>query len=181
MQPSARLLQPLLLILGLALAAVPAFADTTYDYTGQDYTVLTTGSYNSSMSMTGSFTVASPLGGDFSATPGLISWQFNDGVITWNWSDASIVDFSIVTNATGAIDDWFIGLSGNSGYLVISYADFDIVNSGNGLAYSGVPGVWSETSLVPEPAGYLWFDLSFCALVVGVLAKGRRRVEARAV
>ena len=103
-----------LLALGLALGAVPASADTAYNYTGSDYTIAGA-PYTTSMDMTWTFSVASPLSdnlNDSDISSEITSWQFTDGVGTYDSSDAILNTAEISTGSTGAIDGWDFSVTG---------------------------------------------------------------------
>ena len=103
-------------LLGLValLATASAFAATTYTYTGPAYT-LVTGTYTTSMQITGSFTTAAPLApnlSDVDITGQVTSYSFSDGVNTYTNSDinARIFAFKVSTDASGTITYWGIVL-----------------------------------------------------------------------
>ncbi|HEY5329440.1 MAG TPA: PEP-CTERM sorting domain-containing protein [Acidobacteriaceae bacterium] len=107
-----------------ALLAIPsaALADTTYTYTGKDFTVISNypdGTYTTSDFVSGSFVVASPLdpSTDYTQLFGyphvaFTSFSFSDGVHTITDATAySDFEFDIDTDASGNIVDWDIELS----------------------------------------------------------------------
>jgi hypothetical protein len=193
MRPNFKAVPLAVLASGLALATVPALADTTYEYTGLDYNSFYTAysgtnPYTSSMSLTGEFNVSSPLGddlSDYTFTP--ISWEFNDGLYTYTPSSPGLASelFQVSTDASGNIDAWTVEIhfspggfadTGISGYDWVE-DPYDLYGSyGNYNAYSFILGSWSEVpagSPVPEPSGTLGFGL--CALALGLFIRERRR------
>jgi hypothetical protein len=143
------------------LFSLPAFADTTYTYTGNPMTYSGTGNANvcggSECSITGSFTVASSLGDNFSGTVTPESYSFTDG--NQNLSTGSIVNFfTASTDASGAINGWAIELEalGYGPWMVTESSGLD--ESYNGyLVYNYAPGTWTseDPTATPEPSSLL--------------------------
>jgi len=101
-----------------AMTAASAWASATYTFTStnlgtfSNYTTCSTGpcaNYNSSMQLTGSFTLAAALPANFSGasdiTSQVTSYSFSDGLNTYSSSDPNsrIYQFFISTDGTGAI------------------------------------------------------------------------------
>jgi hypothetical protein len=110
------------LICAVVLGASQARA-ITYTYTGNDFTSITdqtppTGIYTTSMSVTGSFTLAAPLAANLGtpATPTdifplVLSFSFSDGRNTL--TNNSVLAFPVIevaTDSLGNIDHWIISL-----------------------------------------------------------------------
>src|SRR5262245_13854615 len=106
-------------IVSPVLATAPAVADTIYTYTGHSYTSIgdgpiPAGSYDFTMSVNGSFTLANPLAAYLSnsnITASVLSFSFFDGRTTLDTS--SVLpgkDFRFSTDAAGNITGWDIGL-----------------------------------------------------------------------
>jgi len=102
----------------LALVADTALA-TTYTYTGKPFTQIATPPYTSTMSITGTFDTASPLPANLAWTANgigpsgsnlLTAWSFTDGVRTYTNLNSTSTWFSISTDASGNIDDFFVYL-----------------------------------------------------------------------
>jgi hypothetical protein len=114
----------LAVIVAAALSAwgpINARANTVYSYTGNDYTVTSdgtppSGAYDTTMSISGSFTLASPLSANLPVTdltPNVLSFSFFDGrnTITNLNQDPSLTSFTVTTDATGRIDQWLLELN----------------------------------------------------------------------
>jgi PEP-CTERM motif len=85
--------------------AIPAVADSTYTYTGPNFTLCDNlGSPCEVSNVSGSFTLASPLAANLSEdsiTPE--SYSFANGLTIWNNTNSSIVEFALSTNGSGNI------------------------------------------------------------------------------
>jgi PEP-CTERM motif len=175
-----------LLLGGLAacLLTLPVMADEIYTYTGQDFQVAT-GVYSTSDFVSGSFTLASPLGDnevDDSLTP--LSYSFSDGVQTiTSASPPSDVTFDVSTDASGNIEGWFINLESPSPYFQISTQTTpnqeDLGVNGGSEGYNFLDeGSWTMTSsgpsAVPEPGNVALIGLGLVA--IGLV---RRKVQQR--
>lgn len=151
----------LLALLTALLLPAPLLADTTYTYTGNDFT-FAVAPFTTSDSVSGWFTVAWPLPGNLSTgffTPEAFS--FTDGVDTITNATATLTSSfsSFSTNTSGDITGWEV-------YLLLP--DYNLVASESiptssedlssvatmGADNSNDPGTWTEsgsTSPVPEP------------------------------
>ncbi len=185
--------QPLLGAL-LVLSA-QAGASTTYVYTGTPYTNILNdnrsfgapepsdiipGTYDTSMSVTGSVELENPLGAnlsDFDAPPTVLNFSFFDGrnTIDKNSDGLARSSFRFNTNAQGEITFWDFGLivgdpslqSGGRNHIssffagvLIEFGSIDTTSITFGrtsdFGQSSVPGVWSiQTTPVPVPPS-LW-------------------------
>ena len=162
---------------GMVVAALPstsAFADTVYTYTGNPFN-LGNGPgttpvlpFTTSDSVSGWFTVATPLGDSVALAPvNAIAYSFTNGVDTITTGEAtSFFDFEIGTDATGAINVWDVDLGNSVGNYVGT--DFGPESGGDlELAihpetnFDGVaenlndPGTWTSNapiSTTPEPS-----------------------------
>jgi PEP-CTERM motif len=165
-QKRSLLLSALLLILPLPLPA-----DTVYTYTGNDFTQAFA-PYTTSESVTGSFTVADPIGPNLAYGPITVeSFSFSDGLdIFTNATPLAQEDFYFSTDAAGNFTNWSIFLQSDShdiytrgGGLGIGTGDGGVieipVNNQDPIADRlGAPGVWTEStdpSPVPEPSSLL--------------------------
>ena len=144
-----------------------AHADTVYNYVGQDFQYAD-GSFNTTDKVTGSFTVADPIGADYSGNVHVTSYSFSDGVQTLTKVNMPRYVFDLTTDANGHIVYYDITLDepalepsiwieredgGNPGIY-----SRDIVWSSNGSqAAVYQAGVFTEqsappTSVTPEPS-----------------------------
>lgn len=182
---------PCLVAFSLALTTVPARADYLYVYIGNDYTVADGSTYTTSMSMDGAFSVVTPFSDNLSnvdVTSGIGPWILLDGEFEWNSSDATLENFDVSTDGTGAIDGWNIAIdlgtppvegvtinsSSASGDAVNFYFDSTPVY----YASNSDPGIWEgPIQLTPEPASGL--DLALGGLALGLLAFGKRYLSVR--
>jgi hypothetical protein len=121
-----------LVLFAMLGVAAQAGADTIYSYVGHTYTdiadvPLPAGSFDSSMRVSGEFTLADPLAPGLASTditPLLTSFSFSNGRTTLTNLDPqlTIAAFSVSTDAFGAINLW-----------AISIQQLDAVNGGNDL------------------------------------------------
>jgi hypothetical protein len=174
-----RLLLPATLV--LAASTLIAHADTIYDYTGKDFTVVTYSPYTTKDFVTGSFTTTSPLADNLnkvSITPAAFS--FNDGVDTITNTNDNSAFFVISTNASGSIVDWGIVVSQNPHDLIElvggpqNYDIGDLGSNGTSLGENIVPGVFSSprsNGLTPEPSTLALFGTG----ILGLAGVARRK------
>lgn len=148
---------------GFLLSTAPyANGDTTYNYTGNDFTSVSA-PYTTSDSVTGSFTLAAPLAANLTSfttvTPQ--SFSFSDGVIgdtITNTSPGVGSQFSFETDGSGAITKWqvVVDITSVSNFSISTVnapggvGVFDQAQHGGGTTSGGntnSPGTWA----VPEP------------------------------
>lgn len=163
----------------LALLFAPAMhATTIYTYVGNPFTSVT-GTFTTSMRLTGSFTLNAPLADNLAGvqiTP--TDYSFFDGIETDSSSQPVSSMFFVSTNATGAIVAWAIQTGGLAGIsscsnsvsplpMLCGSATIDAVATPHGIAsVEGSPGTWTVTQ-VPERST---FTLLFGAMVcVGIM------------
>jgi hypothetical protein len=176
---------------------------TTYAYTGPDFITISdltppAGTYTTSMSVTGSFTVASPLGDNFSGNASPTSFSFSDGRSTITNSNATSAQFNLQTDASGSITGWDIilfiipsldltgtqshhiettnALGGDSAFIDECVADngseCTSTNADSASSAGAPPGTWVVT---PLPAALPLFATGLGGL--GLLSWRRKRKE----
>jgi len=105
-------------IVAVGMTISSAKAIVIHSYTGNNFTIIQDStppvlSYTTSMSVSGSFTVAAPLlslpaGTDISAL--VLDYSFNDGRQTFDSSNATTLAFNVSTDGAGDLLEWFINL-----------------------------------------------------------------------
>jgi len=99
----------------LALAVAPGATALTYGYSGNSYTLVVdntppSGTYTTSMNVSGSFTIAGSLAPNLALTDisgSVLSYSFNDGINTHTQANSSFVGpFNVATDGTGQIAEW---------------------------------------------------------------------------
>ena len=182
-----------LLVFSSRVSANPA----TYTYTGNPFNEFINGlACPPDCAISGSFTVASPIGDNFNGgiTPSMFS--FTDGNVTLSSAvGASIVGSGepvgmifVQTDASGAIVDWNIGVCSvpfSSNHVCLGSVelftggpsnpgDSVFIGAGSG-SNAGVPGTWmSSVAVTPEPnSGVLWL------LGVALMFVMRKRIGQR--
>ena len=152
-----------LFVAAVVVAAGPGVANASaiYDYTGNDFT-LVSGPYTTADSIMGSLTLSAPLGDNLNlvtVTPSAFS--FSDGVQSISASNGSgTSSFLFSTDATGNITQWDVNLciSPCSDLIQIqttsnlSIGTFDLGTNDAGTGINNLsPGVWSSPSVTPLP------------------------------
>jgi hypothetical protein len=154
----------------LTLCAVAAKADTTYSYTGPQFTEFGEASCPPECNITGSFTLATPLPANEvgAAITAKTPFAFSSGPFT----GTAFGPFLISTNAAGAIDGWAIavGETLDDGDIAVIFTanevgdqlSFGSPNPPNGFKFfmgadtfgATTSGFWtvSTSTGVPEPA-----------------------------
>ena len=159
--------------------SVPAFADTTYTYTGDNY-FLTYGSegYSTSDNLSGQITLANALApGTFSFLLSSVTFSFNDGVHVIDSANVTNGFFALQVNALGNITNWAFALGSAASSMASCNGCFLSLDlAGSKISYSGgvaTTGTWQKTS-VPEGSSMLMLGFSAIA-IMGAL---RRRFAA---
>jgi len=187
----------------LAVGAARVQAGTiTYTYTGNDYTDATT-PYTTSMSITASFTLASPLAPDtvYDGTLVPTAWSISDGVETITNTSADMLTFDAATNSVGGISSWLFGTSFTEGIADVILASFDdpshlfvspstfpcgtvnacdIIFAVGAMHVAGLagvasdPGTWSPASTVPEPSSVFFVAIALFSIAFIACRRNRR-------
>jgi hypothetical protein len=147
------------------LVPVARASSITYYYTGKEFTSYSGGFTcpTATCSLTGSMTLASPLGDNaFSDPTAPVSYSFSDGVTTFDNSNSTLINSLFATDGSGQITNWVLsGNLDNNQFTWYQSANWpgnavgDLVQLyGEGQASSSVAGTWSDTPPVvtPEPA-----------------------------
>jgi len=167
-----------------ALLSQPMFADITYTYTGNPFTDVTGPPYTTSDRVTGTVTLASPLGINLpfgtAVTP--LAFSFSDGVQTitnLNANPGSIFEFG--TGPTGAITGW--GIAVDTGLVnppdsITTSPAFDRGHLAGFSTPTGQvsdnPGVWTTVSDTGSTLALLFLSLT----ALGVAAPRLKRAAA---
>lgn len=180
----------LLLFVSACFFAFPRLAaadPVTYTYTGNPFTVVNCFSLSCNPALTGSFTVSSALGDNFSGfiTPSSFSFTGGDVATITNTSCAPSTcegpqpageSFWVATNASGAITQWGINLCSDNDCLADQInTSFEIFGTSGGADFvangavfarnQNDPGTWTSATATPEPSSLL-------LLATGLLALG---------
>jgi hypothetical protein len=180
-------LQSLFLSALLLVLPAPLLADTVYTYTGNDFNTISSPSvFTTADSISGSFTVATPLGANLEVEVQPVSFSFSDGVETFTQANTTASSNLVVfTDASGDIIAWDISLISSDSTNVLT-SDDNFIDEGfalvNGVAESGFvehdSGTWSvsetgDPSVAPEPS-----TLTFMATgALGLVGVMRRRLH----
>jgi hypothetical protein len=183
----------IVLLFAVALIAAqlsqPMFAvPITYSYTGNPFTTATA-PYTTSDKVTGSVTLAAPLGANMSFTLVVpLAFSFSDGVQTiTNLSTPLGATFEFETGPTGAITGWEVGLfvpvlTGN----IQTFGNFPFsiphsFDAGAGPLSSGAnqdaPGTWSTRTTVPDTGSTLSL-MTLALMALGLVARPFKRAAA---
>lgn len=97
-------------------AATPVAGQITYTYQGNPFTTAFA-PYTTAMSISGSFVVSAPLAPSSTTdlSGSLLAYSFFDGVEGSDSTNSLICQFSVTTNAAGAITGWNIWLRESGG------------------------------------------------------------------
>jgi len=156
-----------------------AWATTTYSYTGNNFNIIEnigniSGTYDTSMSLTGWFEVASPIAGN--ATNLFIaplSYSFYDGRNTYTNLNSGPYypgdSFKVWTDSTGNIINWYIVIYNNEDTGSVQTANYSAsypydqgfihvsgpTTTRDGGKVFNNPGVWTSTT-TPTPSPARW-------------------------
>jgi hypothetical protein len=169
----------LLLWAVLILAASGAMAQSSYEYSGNDYTLIINNdppagaTYSTSMSVRGSFTVAAELAPSMPLTDisgDILAYSFTDGAHLHTQDNSMLFGaFKIATDATGAIIEWQLttadrdplgptGVPGDQRQTISTAAITGLVLDRGQLqeclgSGSSCPLIWSDVGQVLNDAG----------------------------
>jgi len=179
-----------LVTLAVAMATVctpVAKANASYDYTGTEFTtfqVISGGPinpYSSTDFAQFGFTVAAPLGANFSGTVTPLLWAYGDGVVSLEGPGGNVGALTsafITTNGAGQITAWhFAGTSLSNANVpgmfgVSSGGDFGVALPLEGGIYQAsttVAGTWAgpqQGLSTPEPTPGVLIALSLAGLLL---------------
>jgi hypothetical protein len=193
----------ILLLAGVsaALTAPLSYANVTYTYTGNNfagfqYGDLPPGEYDKSMSVSGSFEVASAFEPNHGYNFKPLSYAFTDGRnrLT-SASPAGSAYFEIFANASGQIDWWNIQLrdepsTGNIRQImtgstaILSGQDSGVIQVSDPSVQfdtgwiNSSPGSWTFTTAAPIPEPETYAMMMAGLGLLGFLARRRRQKEA---
>ncbi|MFZ0549583.1 MAG: PEP-CTERM sorting domain-containing protein [Steroidobacteraceae bacterium] len=159
--------------IGLVLLILPmlfmptAAANVTYTYTGKDFTAVS-GGFTTADSVSATMTLSNPLGDSFNGDITPLSLSMSTRLFTLTSPGTLAVPDYFMTDATGRIVSWSIGLIEATSTTVVNVYTFDYAELGmaqdfadcspprcptGGLATTESPGAWTNPGAsVPEPA-----------------------------
>jgi hypothetical protein len=172
--------------LSLAYPASVQAVPTTYQYTGNPFTVAT-GPYSTSDFVTAMVTLAAPLGANMPLTQVIpTAFTLSDGVQTITNNGPGFVFFTsflFATDASGAISMWSVVVetihAGTTGAIVTNNNPTDIHDSGIVIPEGGpfvfganerLPGGWSLRTPVPD-AGSTLSLMTLTLMTLGLVAR----------
>jgi hypothetical protein len=173
--------------LALGATCSSAFADTTYVYTGTDFT-FDISPYTASEMVTGSITLSAPLADNLPLSFVLpVAFSFSDGVQTLSYANTNSDTFVVSTNARGDITNWYISVAAVVSGIPLELIETSALIGDYGLsaiavpgsfvgAYTASPGMWSP---VPEASTWAMMAVGFVGL--GVLGLRKRKAHPRVV
>lgn len=173
-------------------ASTVARADTTYTYTGDNFTTINGPLYTTSDSVSGWFTTVSPLGDNLAndmINP--VSFSFSDGVqkITNLSFNPTFTFFKVSTDSSGDLTNWkieVVPLNNESSSIYTVNWLLPTYNAVDGAYYVEASdyvdsaftsldsvGTWTTTTPTPEPAGLILVGTGFLGLA-GLSSLGLR-------
>ena len=182
-------------IAAISLSSLAAHADTVYTYTGNAFTI-SDAPYDSSDSVTGSFTVASPLAANMvlpsnftwgSSNVNWTSFSFSDGfdpAITNLTVNPEFALLAVGTDSSGDITSWYVSfvIADFSSQLTTTTfghpIDYGLEINGGAAQVDNNPGTWSsststDSAATPEPSSLALLGTG----LAGMCGAIRRRVR----
>jgi hypothetical protein len=172
----------------------------TYSYSGNPFTVFSASGGGSAaglvgQSVSGEFTVATPLGSNFNGMVNPTQFSFFGGLLPITNYGATSYSFQLQTSDIGAVAGWTISIreSGPAGYVSIFTSNAGDSSSSLGprtsigASNSGMPGTWSWSSACGScdhhdaPAPLIGASLPGLAIGFGVFWLIRRRAAGRMI
>jgi hypothetical protein len=159
----------------LSVGAVGTTSATTmYSYTGSNFTHFSDtaaipGAYDSSMRVTGFFTVATPIPANTTVNTvgSLLDYQFSDGRNVLTPANSGLALFLIVTDAGGLVADWTIEAQAAANAASFVHTDFTITSPplsgfGRDIGRITIPGgatefgEWDNIGVLASPSPSEW-------------------------
>jgi hypothetical protein len=179
----------IILFLFVVIGAPNAHAQTTYTYTGNDFTTFDGVTCPSDCSIDGSFTIPSPLAASTTTyvTPTAFDFYISTADSpTWtNLNGALVGSFGFITNSSDAIIEWNIDMY-SAGITDPYFVTMSIPSQAEDgfettdtptetfAENSFIPGTWTSASLTPMPE-----PTSLTLLLLGIFAVGIMTHRAR--
>ena len=168
--------------LSLAYPASVQAVPTTYQYTGNPFTVAT-GPYSTSDFVTAMVTLAGPLGANMPLTQVIpTAFTLSDGVQTLRSTTPALAfqDFRFATNARGEINFWIVDV--NAGrpdiftFNLFGHGSEDSGSTREGVGFNlDTPGAWSLASVADTGSTLSLMTLTLMAL--GLVARRFQRAD----
>jgi len=164
------------LAVGFLTAASVQAVPTTYQYTGNPFTRVNP-PYTTSDFVTGTITLATPLGPNFNGDVSPIAYSFSDGVQTITTLPFPAL-FQFATGPTGNITQWLVAIRRTPGSFIDTRSDpepfsgvFDVGLFGGAVgSNNGPPGAWSVPGGVAD-TGSTVLLMSLTLMALGVAAR----------
>jgi hypothetical protein len=172
--------------LSLAYPASVQAVPTTYQYTGNPFTIAT-GPYTTSDFVSGMVTLAGPLPPNFLGFVTPTAFTFSDGVQTITNLTSILVFFAFGTGPTGRIYYWEAEVVTADNSSISTWDTFDVVfdsahyltpNQEPGFGFNEQqPGVWEMRSAVADTGSTLSI-MTLTLMALGLVARQFKRAAA---